>query len=68
VLALVVFVLIATVGVAVPLAVFLVLRQRAPPTLVRLRSWVTQRSAAVVAVLALVLGLSFALGGVHRLS
>jgi threonine/homoserine/homoserine lactone efflux protein len=68
VLALGVFVLIASVGVAVPLTVFLVVGNRASPRLARWRSWLTQHSAAVVAVLALVLGLSFLLGGVHRLS
>ena len=68
VVALGIFVLIASVGVAVPLSLFLVAGPRALPSLARWRSWAGRHSAAVVSGLALVLGLSFLLGGVHLLS
>lgn len=54
--ALAVFVVVASLGVAAPLVVYLVLGARASVVLERLKSWMTLNNAAIMAVLLLVLG------------
>ncbi|SDC23957.1 Sap, sulfolipid-1-addressing protein [Sanguibacter gelidistatuariae] len=54
--ALVVFVVVASIGVATPLVVYLVLGSRAASVLEGLKSWMTQNNATIMAVLLLVLG------------
>jgi threonine/homoserine/homoserine lactone efflux protein len=68
VLALGAFVVIAAIGVTVPLALFLIGGRRAAPRLARWRVWLTRNNAAVVAVLALVLGLYLALSGIRAIA
>jgi threonine/homoserine/homoserine lactone efflux protein len=56
-LAYLVFVLIGTLGVAVPVAIFLVVgEERAAPILGRLKTWMGQNSNVIMAVLLLVIG------------
>jgi threonine/homoserine/homoserine lactone efflux protein len=56
VLALVLFVLIATIGVAVPVVIYFAMGPRAPEVLQRLKSWMSSHNAAIMAVLCLVIG------------
>ncbi len=56
VLALVLFVLIATIGVAIPVVIYFVMGPRAPEILQRLKSWMSSHNAAIMAVLCLVIG------------
>ena len=56
VLALVLFVLIATIGVATPVVIYFVMGARADEILQRLRSWMSSHNAAIMAVLCLVIG------------
>lgn len=54
--ALAVFVVVASIGVATPLVVYLVLGDRAPAVLEAIKAWMTQNNATIMAVLLLVLG------------
>jgi threonine/homoserine/homoserine lactone efflux protein len=63
VVALSAFVLIASIGITVPLTLYLVVGAGARPQLARWRAWVTRREAVIVSVLALVLGLGVVLAG-----
>ena len=56
VLALVLFVLIATIGVATPVVIYFVMGARAAEILQRLKSWMSSHNAAIMAVLCLVIG------------
>ena len=56
VLALVLFVLIATIGVATPVVIYFVMGARADEILQRLKSWMSSHNAAIMAVLCLVIG------------
>jgi threonine/homoserine/homoserine lactone efflux protein len=56
VLALVLFVLIATIGVATPVVIYFVMGERAAEILQRLKSWMSSHNAAIMAVLCLVIG------------
>jgi hypothetical protein len=56
VLVLVLFVLIATIGVATPLVIYFAMGARAPEILQRLKAWMTSHNAAIMAVLCLVIG------------
>lgn len=51
-----VFVVVASIGVATPLVVYLVLGDRAPTVLEAIKAWMTQNNATIMAVLLLVLG------------
>jgi threonine/homoserine/homoserine lactone efflux protein len=61
------FVGVASLGIAVPLALFLLGGVRASGRLVRWREWLTQHSTVVVVVLALVLGPALLLDGIRVL-
>jgi threonine/homoserine/homoserine lactone efflux protein len=52
----VIFTLIASVGVAAPLVIFLVMGERAAAILQRLKTWMTRNNTAIMAVLCLVIG------------
>lgn len=54
--ALAVFVVVASIGVATPLVVYLVLGDRAPAVLEAIKAWMTQNNATIIAVLLVVLG------------
>lgn len=54
--ALVVFVLIASIGVAVPIVIYFALGDRAGPLLERLMNWLGQNNAVIMAVLLLIIG------------
>ena len=51
-----VFTLIATIGVAVPMGIYLSMGERAAPTLERLKTWMATNNTAVMAVLLLIIG------------
>ena len=51
-----VFTLIATIGVAIPMVIYLVMGDRAPQTLNRIRASMGQHNAAVMAVICLIIG------------
>jgi Sap, sulfolipid-1-addressing protein len=52
-----IFTLIASVGVAAPLVIFLVMGERAAAILQRLKTWMTRSNTAIMAVLCLVIGI-----------
>lgn len=54
--ALAVFVVIGTVGIGIPIALYLVLGERSEPVLDELRSWMAQHSPAIMTVLCLIIG------------
>jgi threonine/homoserine/homoserine lactone efflux protein len=54
--ALVVFVLIASIGVAVPLVIYFALGDRAGSLLERLKNWMAQNNAVIMAALLLIIG------------
>jgi len=54
--ALAVFVVLGTIGPAVPVAVYFLMRDRADPLLGELKHWMTRSNAAIMAVLCLVIG------------
>ena len=56
VLALVLFVVIATIGVATPVVIYFVMGDRAAGILQRLKSWMSSHNPAIMAVLCLVIG------------
>lgn len=51
-----VFALIATVGVATPVVIYFALGDRAPAVLGRMKSWMGQHNAVIMAVLCLIIG------------
>jgi threonine/homoserine/homoserine lactone efflux protein len=51
-----VFALVATVGVATPVVIFFALGDRAGPMLARMKGWLGQHNAVIMAVLCLVIG------------
>ena len=51
-----VFALIASIGVATPVVLFFVLGDRAPALLDRMKTWMAQNNAVIMAVLCLVIG------------
>jgi threonine/homoserine/homoserine lactone efflux protein len=51
-----VFALIGTIGVAVPVIIYFTLGERAGPVLERLKSWMAQNNAVIMAVLLLIIG------------
>ena len=55
-IAFVVFAIIGTIGVAVPVVMYFALGDRAGPLLDRLKSWMGQHNAVIMAVLCLVIG------------
>ena len=55
-LAYAVFVLIATIGPAIPVVIYFALGDKAPPLLDKLKAWMAQHDAAIMAVLCLVIG------------
>jgi hypothetical protein len=54
--ALVVFILIASLGVAAPIVIFFALGDRAGPLLERLKNWLVENNAVIMAVLLLIIG------------
>jgi threonine/homoserine/homoserine lactone efflux protein len=56
VIAFIVYALIATTGVAVPVLVFFILGDRSRPVLENLKTWFVQHNAAIMAVIFLVIG------------
>ena len=54
--ALVVFILIASLGVAAPIVIYFALGARAGPLLERLKNWLAQNNALIMAVLLLIIG------------
>jgi cytochrome c biogenesis protein CcdA len=67
-LKLLLFVGLASLGIAVPLALFLVGGTRAAPRLVRWRTWLTRHATAAVVLVALLLGPALLLDGVRVLA
>ena len=65
--ALVVFALVATVGVAAPVVVYLATGDRAQEILDRMKAWMIQHNAVVMAVLLLVIGLKLVVDGITAL-
>ena len=64
--ALVVFTVIGSLGVAIPVVMFFALGDRAPPLLARLKSWLTRYNHVIMAVLLLLIGVKLvgdAIGG-----
>jgi len=65
-LAYLVFAIIATIGVATPVVMFFALGDKAPPLLDRMKGWMGQNNAVIMAILCLVIGVKLigqALGG-----
>ncbi|WP_433161809.1 GAP family protein [Kribbella sp. CA-247076] len=58
-IAYVVFAVIATVGVAAPVAIYVGLGERAGPILDELRVWLGRNNAVIMAVLCLIIGARF---------
>jgi hypothetical protein len=61
-----VFALIATIGVAAPVVIFFALGDKAPALLDRMKTWMGQNNAVIMAILCLVIGVKLigqALGG-----
>jgi threonine/homoserine/homoserine lactone efflux protein len=61
-----IFAIIASIGVAIPVVLFFVLGDRAPALLERMKTWMGQNNAVIMAVLCLVIGVKLigqALGG-----
>jgi threonine/homoserine/homoserine lactone efflux protein len=61
-----VFALIATIGVATPVVIYLALGDRAPAILERMKGWMGQNNAVIMTILCLVIGVKLigqALGG-----
>jgi len=56
VVALVVFIVIASAGVATPLVIFFAMGDRAATTLERLKNWMAKENAVIMAVLCLIIG------------
>lgn len=56
----VVFTLIATIGVAAPVVVYLVMGDRAPQTLGRLKDWMSHNNAVIMAVLCVIIAAKLA--------
>lgn len=56
VVAYLVFVVIATVGVATPIVIYFALGDRAPATLDRMKHWMAQNNAVIMTVLCLIIG------------
>lgn len=54
--------LIATIGVAIPVVIFFALRERAPEVLGRPKGWMAHNNAVIMAVLCLVIGVKL-IGG-----
>jgi threonine/homoserine/homoserine lactone efflux protein len=67
-LALVVFVLIGTLGPGAPLAIYFLFGDRSRKMLDELRSWMTQNNAAIMAVICLVIGAKLIGDGIGGLS
>ena len=62
-----VFALIATVGVAAPVVIYFVMGDRAPALLGRLRTWMADNNAVIMAVLMLVIGVKILGDGIGGL-
>jgi threonine/homoserine/homoserine lactone efflux protein len=56
IVAYVVFVLVATIGVGAPVVIYFALGDRAPSLLYRLKNWMAQHNAVIMAALLLVIG------------
>lgn len=63
----IVFTLIATLGIATPLGIYLALGDRAGATLDELKTWMTRNNTAVMAVLCLVIGVKLLGDGIAGL-
>ncbi len=51
-----VFMLIATIGVAAPVVIYFALGPKAPDVLQRLKTWMSDNNAVIMAVLCIVIG------------
>ena len=67
-IALAVFVVIASLGVGAPVAVFFLMRDRAAKLLGELKDWMAANNAAIMAVLMLVIGAKLIGDGISGLS
>jgi Sap, sulfolipid-1-addressing protein len=63
-----VFAVIGTVGVAVPVVIYLALGERSAPILERLQEWMAAHNAAIMAVICLVIGAKLVGDGISGLS
>jgi hypothetical protein len=54
--ALVVFILIASLEVAAPIVIYFALGERAGPLLERLKNWLAENNAVIIAVLMVIIG------------
>ena len=66
--ALIVFVLIASIGVATPIVIYFALGDRAGPLLERLKEWMVHNNAVIMAVLLLIIGVKLIGDGISGLS
>ena len=62
-----VFMVIATIGVAAPVVIYFLMGDRAPAMLARLRTWMSDNNAVIMAVLLLVLGVKILGDGIGAL-
>ena len=67
-MALVVFVLIGTIGVAVPIVLFFTLGKRSDRTLGNLKQWMAQNNAVIIAVLCLIIAAKLLGDGISGLT
>jgi threonine/homoserine/homoserine lactone efflux protein len=65
--ALVVFILIASLGVAAPIVIYFALGERAGPLLERLKNWLAQNNAVIMAVLLVIIGVKLIGDGISGL-
>jgi hypothetical protein len=63
-----VFTVVAAIGIATPLAVYLLLGDRAPATLARMKTWMARNNTVIVVVLLLVIGAKLIGDGIGGLS
>jgi threonine/homoserine/homoserine lactone efflux protein len=62
-IALATFTVVASIGIAVPIAAFLLLGDRSEPLLARMKEWLTRNNAMIMFVVCLVLGAHLILDG-----
>jgi hypothetical protein len=55
-LAYLIFAVVATIGVAAPVVIYLAMGDRAPQTLGRIRDWMSHNNAVIMSILCLIIG------------
>jgi hypothetical protein len=67
-IAYVVFAVIGTLGVAIPVGIYFALGERSQEMLARLKDWMTQHNAVIMAVLCLIIGAKLIGDGISGLA